>query len=186
MGSSWSRKKTVQRTVDIETEKKRVTTNERGSQYNVNAGGNVYFYGNSPNFSTSPEFKKRPCPLEEQYSTDSPEQKVRFKLLYKRRRYEASEERESGAVPDWRRNPRTSDGDPIEFTFRNFQELKGVPFPIEYRSNGWPQMQNFDVLGIGLPTIPSHTGLLLEETNCPETKYMTKVNVGGLETVSHC
>ena len=46
------------------------------------------------------------------------------------------------------------------------------------------QMQNFDVLGIGLPTIPSHTGLLLEETNCPETKYMTKVNVGGLETVS--
>ncbi|KAF1766892.1 hypothetical protein GCK72_006850 [Caenorhabditis remanei] len=154
MGSSWSRKKTVQRTVDIETEKKRVTTNERGSQYNVTAGGNVYFLGNSPNFSTSPELKKRPCPLEEQYSTDSPEQKVRFKLLYKRRRYEASEERESGAVPDWRRNPRT--------------------------------MQNFDVLGIGLPTIPSHTGLLLEETNCPETKYMTKVNVGGLETVSHC
>ncbi|KAF1766779.1 hypothetical protein GCK72_006737 [Caenorhabditis remanei] len=98
MGSSWSRKKPVQRTVDIETEKKRVTTNERGSQYNVTAGGNVYFLGNSPNFSTSPEFKKRPCPLEDvEHSTDSPQPK--------RRRFEASEKRGNGVPDDF--HPRT-------------------------------------------------------------------------------
>ncbi|KAF1767404.1 hypothetical protein GCK72_007363 [Caenorhabditis remanei] len=71
----------------------------------------------------------------------------------------------------------TTSGESAVFSYRNFRDLTGEPYPVEFESEGWPKMRCYHVVAIGSPKVPTHTWLLLQDINCPEIRYLTKINV---------
>ncbi|KAF1767409.1 hypothetical protein GCK72_007368 [Caenorhabditis remanei] len=71
----------------------------------------------------------------------------------------------------------TTSGESAVFSYRNFRDLAGEPYPVEFESEGWPKMRCYHVVSIGSPKVRTHTWLLLQDVNCPDIRYLTKVNV---------
>ncbi|KAF1767401.1 hypothetical protein GCK72_007360 [Caenorhabditis remanei] len=71
----------------------------------------------------------------------------------------------------------TNSGESAVFSYRNFRDLAGEPYPVEFESEGWPKMRCYHVVSIGSPEVRTHTWLLLQDVNCPDIRYLTKVNV---------
>ncbi|KAF1756666.1 hypothetical protein GCK72_013120 [Caenorhabditis remanei] len=71
----------------------------------------------------------------------------------------------------------TNSSNPMTFFYRNFRDLIGNPYPVDFGpTNGWPKMRYYNIVAIGASTFP-HTWLLLQDRNCHEIRYLTKVNV---------
>ncbi|EFP09848.1 hypothetical protein CRE_21364 [Caenorhabditis remanei] len=73
----------------------------------------------------------------------------------------------------------TTSGESAVFSYRNFRDLTGELYPVEFASEGWPKMRCYHVVAIGSPKVPTYTWLLLQDINCPEIRYLTKVNKIG-------
>ncbi|KAF1756668.1 hypothetical protein GCK72_013122 [Caenorhabditis remanei] len=74
----------------------------------------------------------------------------------------------------------TNSGDTMDFYYRNFRDLKGDPYPVLFEpTTAIPKMRCYNIveIGVGAPTFPTHTWLLLQDIKCPGIRYLTKINV---------